>query len=132
MNSGFSFLTSCHTKFKESSLPYHLLIAGERIVGCIPFLKRLVLCEMHTVLFRIWTWVALSISYDYYHYTTNGYNLKKNGYIALMSDYTWLWNQRNIDASKYKYTIFITLSCQMKWVSYLTFLIDTIFNLESK
>ena len=38
-------------------------------MGFIPFPKVLVLCEMQSVLSRIWTRVAVSISYDDNHYT---------------------------------------------------------------
>ena len=59
-NSEFSFFKS---KAKKSSLPY-LPIAGGRVVGFIPFPRVLALCEMQTVLSRIWTCIAVSISYD--------------------------------------------------------------------
>ena len=35
----------------------------------MPFLKSLSQSEMQTALFRIWTWVADSISYNYNRYT---------------------------------------------------------------
>ena len=71
MNSEVSFsLTSCHPKAEEPSLPYYLPIAGGRIIGFIPFPRVLVLCEMQSFLPRIWTRVAVSISYDDNHYTT--------------------------------------------------------------
>ena len=71
LNSEFSFSwTSCLTKVEELSLPYYLSIAGGRIIGFIPFPRVLVLCEMQSVLSRIWTLVAVSISYDDNHYTT--------------------------------------------------------------
>ena len=44
-----------------------LPIAGGRIIGFIPFPRVLVLCEMQSVLSRIWTRVAMSISYDDNH-----------------------------------------------------------------
>ena len=53
------------TKAEEPSLPYYLPIAGGRIIGFIPFP-----CEMQLVSVRIWTRVAVSISYDDNHYTT--------------------------------------------------------------
>ena len=53
----------------DPSLPYYLPIGG-RIIGFIPFPRVLVLCEMQSVSFRIWTHVAVSISYDDNHYTT--------------------------------------------------------------
>ena len=55
-------------KVKEPSLPY-LPIAEKRIVGCTPFLRALVLGEMKTALNKIWTWVAMPISYEYNNYT---------------------------------------------------------------
>ena len=71
LNSEFFFSkTSCLTKAEEPSLPYYLPIAGGRIIGFIPFPRVLVRCEMQSVSFRIWTRVAVSISYDDNHYTT--------------------------------------------------------------
>ena len=35
----------------------------------------LVLCEMQPVLCRVWTYVAVSISYDDNHYTTGTYGV---------------------------------------------------------
>ena len=52
------------------SRSYYLPIAGGRIIGFIPFQRVLVLCEMQSVSSRIWTRVAVSISYDDNHYTT--------------------------------------------------------------
>ena len=70
LNSQFSFsLTSCLTKAEEPSLSYYLPIAGGRIIGFIPFPRVLVLCEMQPVSSRIWTRVAVSISYDDNDYT---------------------------------------------------------------
>ena len=71
LNSEFSFSkTSCLTKAEEPSLPYYLPIARGRIIGSIPFPRVLVLCETQSVSSRIWTRVAVSISYDDNHYTT--------------------------------------------------------------
>ena len=71
LNSEFSFsLTSCLTKAEEHSLPYYLPIAGGRIIGFIPFPRVLVLWGMQSVSSRIWTRVAVNISYDDNHYTT--------------------------------------------------------------
>ena len=63
------YKSSCLTKAEEISLPYYLPIVGGRIIGFIPFLMVLVLCEMQLVSSRIWTRVAVSISYDDNHYT---------------------------------------------------------------
>ena len=71
LNLEFSFfLTSCLTKAEEPSLPYYLPIVGGRMIGVIPFPRVLVLCEMQLASSRIWTRVAVSISYDDNHYTT--------------------------------------------------------------
>ena len=70
-NSEFSFsYTSCLNKAEEPSLSYYLPIAGGRIIGVIPFPRVLVLCEMQSFSYRIWTRVTVSISYDDNHYTT--------------------------------------------------------------
>ena len=58
------------TEAEEPSLSYYLPIAGGRIIGFIPFPRVLVLCEMQSFSSRIWTRVAVSISYDDNHYTT--------------------------------------------------------------
>ena len=71
LNSEFSFSwTSCLTKAEEHSLSYYLHIDGGRIIGFIPFPRVLVQCEMQSVSSRIWTRVAVSISYDDDDYTT--------------------------------------------------------------
>ena len=77
LNSEFSFsYTSCLTKPEELSLSYYLPITGGRIIEFIPFPRVLVLCEMQSVSSRIWTRVAVSISYDDNHYTTGTSILK--------------------------------------------------------
>ena len=63
-------MNSCLTKAEDPSLPYYLPIAGGRIIGFIPSPGVLVLCEMQSVSSRIWTRIAVSISYDDYDYTT--------------------------------------------------------------
>ena len=63
---------------EEPSLSYYLPIAGGRIIGFIPFPRVLVLCEMQSFLSRIWTRVALSISYDNNHYTTGTSTIEHN------------------------------------------------------
>ena len=75
LNSEFFFsYTSCLTKAEEPSLPYYLPIAGGRIIEFIPFPRVLVLCEMQLASSRIWTRVAVSISYDDNDYTTGTYS----------------------------------------------------------
>ena len=79
LNSEFSFFsTSWLTKAEEISLPYDLLIARGRIIGFIPFPKVLVLCEMQPVSSKIWTHIAVSISYDDNHYTTDSFRRLTN------------------------------------------------------
>ena len=55
---------------EEPSLRYYLPIAGGKIIEFIPFPRVLAICEMQSVSSRIWTRVAVSISYDNTHYTT--------------------------------------------------------------
>ena len=76
LNSGFSFSSiDCYIKFKEPNLPYYLLIAGGRIIGCTSFPRVLALCGIQIALSRIWTRVAVSIYYDGNHYTTSACDL---------------------------------------------------------
>ena len=91
LNSEFSFsLTCCLTKAEEPSLPYYLPIAGGRIIGFIPFPRVLVLCEMQLVSARIWTRVAVSISYDDNHYTT-GTHTSINLFIVIHRHNSSVW-----------------------------------------
>ena len=70
-NSFFHLFTEVNGKGAEEPSPsYYLPIAGGRIIGFIPFPRVLVLCEMQSVSFRLWTRVAVSMSYDDNHYTT--------------------------------------------------------------
>ena len=55
---------------EEPSLSYYLPTAGGRIIGFIPFPRILVLCEMQSVSSRIWTRIAMFISYSDNDYTT--------------------------------------------------------------
>ena len=55
---------------EEPSLSYYLPIAGGRIIGFIPSPRLLLLCEMPSVSSRIWTRVAVYISYDDNDYTS--------------------------------------------------------------
>ena len=61
--------------------PTILPIAGGRIIGFIPFQRVLVLCEMQSVSSRIWTRVAVSISYDDNHYTTGIFLFYKSYFV---------------------------------------------------
>ena len=74
LNSEFTFFwTSRLTKAEETSLPYYLPIAWGGIIGFIPFPRVLVLCELQSVSFRIWTRLTVSIFYDDNQYTTGPY-----------------------------------------------------------
>ena len=50
-------------------------IAGRKMDGFMPSTRVLVLCEMKTAAFRIWTWVAKSTSFDDNHYTISAPSL---------------------------------------------------------
>ena len=96
LKSEFSFsLTSCLTKAEEPNLSYYLPIAVGRIIGFIPFPRVLVLCEMQSVSSRIWTRVAVSISYDDNHYTTGTSTIFK----------IWTTNQMPIGVKEWYRTI---------------------------
>ena len=56
---------------KEQSLSYYLSLTGIRIVGFLLFPRVLVLIEMQTASFKIWTWVAEFISNDDNRYPTS-------------------------------------------------------------
>ena len=89
LNSEFSFsLTTCLTNAEEPSLPYYLPIAGGRIIGFIPFPRVLVLCEMQSVSSRIWTRVAVSISYDDNHYTKGTSLVLQSGHSLGVGSYS--------------------------------------------
>ena len=74
------------SKTEEPSLSYYLPIAGGRIIGFIPFPRVLVLCEMQSVSSRIWTRVAVSISYDDNYYTTGTSTLHR---VFMMNWIVW-------------------------------------------
>ena len=69
---------------EETSLSYYLPIGGGRIIEFIPFPRVLVLCEMQSVSSRIWTRVAVSISYDDNYFTTGTSKLRIQ-YVLLFS-----------------------------------------------
>ena len=71
LNSEFTFPpTGLYPKVEEADLPYYLFIARY-----MPLSRVLALFEMQTTLFRIWTWVAMSISYDDNRYTMSALKL---------------------------------------------------------
>ena len=81
-------------------MSYYLLIPGGRIIGFISFARVLVICERQSVSSRIWTRVAVSISYDENHFTTctsanqslvESYQRLKNWYLMP----PWLSTQHN-------------------------------------
>ena len=95
LNSDFSFsLSSCLTKAEEYSLSYYLPIAGGRIIGFIPFPRVLVLCEMPYVSSRIWTRVAVSISYDDNHYTMGTFESRLLSLVQNVTDEIEMYNYR--------------------------------------
>ena len=68
LNSEFFFnKTDCHTEVKEPSLPNYAPIAGDRIIGFIPFPSVVALSELQTASSRILTQVTVSIYYDDNH-----------------------------------------------------------------
>ena len=72
LNSEFFFSeTGYFTSVKEPSLPYYLLIAEGRIVGCITYWRVIALCQMQTASSRFLTRIAVSISNDDNHFTTS-------------------------------------------------------------
>ena len=92
LNLEFSFsLTSCLTKAEEHSLPNYLPIAGGRIIGFIPFPRVLVQYEMQSISSRIWTRVAVSISYDDNHYTTGTESERNRARSQTLSIYSFNW-----------------------------------------
>ena len=67
----FSFFKATyHTEVKEPSRPYYFFIARGRIIGFIPYPRVLVIFKMQSASSRIWTRVAVSISFDDNHYST--------------------------------------------------------------
>ena len=90
LNSQFSFSkTNCHTKAENPCLSYNLPIARGRIIGFIPFPRVLMLCEMQSASSRIWTRVAVSISYDDNHYTMGtSFGLYLYMYCVVICGYT--------------------------------------------
>ena len=67
---------------EEPSLSYYLPIDGGRIIGFIPFPRVLVLCEMQSVSSRIWTRIAVLISYGDNDYTTGTSVFVVGGYLV--------------------------------------------------
>ena len=61
-------------RLKNLVCPNIFPIAGGRIIGFIPFPRVFVLCEMPSISSRIWTRVAVFISYDDNDYTTGTSN----------------------------------------------------------
>ena len=60
-------------RLKSPVCPTNLLLAGREIVVFVPFPRVLAQWEMKTASSRIWTRVAVFISYDGIHYPTNAY-----------------------------------------------------------
>ena len=66
---------------------YYLFIAGGRIIGFIPFPRVLMLREVQSASSRIWTCVAVSISYNDNHYTMGTSHLKHM--YSVLFVFTW-------------------------------------------
>ena len=79
MSMGFS------SQNEWASLPYYLPMSGGRVVGCIHFLKVLVLCEMQTTSSSVWIRVADFIST----------NTSKNSYTFFVFYFRWTWWRRH-------------------------------------
>ena len=106
LNSEFSFSeTSCLTKAEEPSPSYYLPIAGGRIIGFIPFPRVLVLWEMHSARSRIWTRVAMSISYDDNHYTTDTSTILPNAICTNQNPYRRIGCIKLSGILRYKQTV---------------------------
>ena len=78
---------------EEPSLSYYLPIAGGRIIGFIPFPRVLVLCEMQSESSRIWTRIAVFISYGDNDYTM-GSLVKKEFRAQRSMIVTVLWDTK--------------------------------------
>ena len=63
-------------EIKGLSLPYYLPIAGGIIVGFMPSSSVLRLYKKQIALFRDWTHLAVSTSYNYDYYALNTFSLK--------------------------------------------------------
>ena len=108
---------------EEPSLPYYLPIAGKRIIGFIPFPRVLVLCEMQSVSLRIWTRVAMSISYDGNHYTTGTsffllrciFNLGCTSVkLSLLIRFSYMWHFFKI-LELIQFSLFLLKETLLKW-----------------
>ena len=86
LNSVFILLDQVPHQFKEPSLCFYLSKAGGRTIELIPFPRVLAQWEMQTALSRIWTWVAVFISYDGNYNTMNVYNC----HMMLWKIYIWM------------------------------------------
>ena len=67
----FNLRSVSFTKVKQCSSTHYLSISGGKIIEFIPFPRVIGLCEMQIASFGIWTWVAVSISYDGNHFPMN-------------------------------------------------------------
>ena len=80
--------------------PVYLPIDEGRIIRFIPFPRVLVLCEMRSASSRIWTRVAVSISYDDNHYTTG------TSRCSLMNKRDGWWDRASERASERARTLY--------------------------
>ena len=88
---------------EEPNLSYYLPIAGGRIIGFIPFPRVLVLCEMQSVSSRIWTRIAVFISYGDNDYTTGlvyrgkRYKVRHSNYLKKAGAYNDKYGDKDED-----------------------------------
>ena len=85
------FILICRTLVDGGLTPLQRNSTG-RIIGFIPFPRVLVLGEMQSVSSRIWTRVAVSISYDNNHYTAGtSYYVLFNTKVILWEEQEWYY-----------------------------------------
>ena len=85
---------------EEPSLSHYLPIAGGRIIGFIPFPRVLVLCEMQSVSSRIWTRIAVFISYGDNDYTTGTIRKVSNQFATFVVKF---WSENIHEEREYLY-----------------------------
>ena len=104
LNSEFSLSqTGCHRNYKEPSLIYYLPIAL-----FMSFSRVLALGKTWTALLKFWTWVAMSISYEGHHYTTNAITNSHSLSLSLsLSIYIYIYLKGNLFLNEFLELIFV-------------------------
>ena len=101
---------------EEPSLSYYLPIAGGRIIGFIPFPRVLVLCEMQSVSSRIWTRIAVFISYGDNDYTTGTSMVQSQLYLSTaVSQQTLFQNPQILRAMSSEHDVIHTPALFPAW-----------------